>query len=85
MSKEATSQHRLSVMGIEGHAEIIWSIEDFGSIEHAKKMFDDLIAKGYQAFSVERDESNGVSKGGRATKFVPSACELIMVPKVSGG
>jgi hypothetical protein len=77
-------RHQLSVLGIEGHAEIAWNVEDFDSIKNAKAMFDDLIAKGYQAFVVDRDGAS-VGKGDRLTKFNPALEEIIMVPKVSGG
>ena len=79
-----TKRHRLSVMGVEGHAEIVWDVHDYESITAAKKMFEELLVKGFQAFEVDREE-NGVSKGGKVTKFDPALEEVIMVPKVSGG
>ena len=87
MTTEATKQrHKLSVMGIEGHAEIVWDVHDFESIKAAKAMFDKLIGNGCQAFEVERTDAFAVpSKGGKITKFDPAAEEIIMVPKVSGG
>ena len=77
-------RHKLSVMSIEGHAEIAWNVHDYDSITHAKRMFDDLVKKRYQAFSVVRD-ANGVEKGERVAKFDPALEEILMVPPVSGG
>ncbi len=77
-------KHQLSVMGPEGHAEIVWSINDFDSIKNAKQMFDDLCKKGYQAFAVLREDEQ-LNKGSKITKFNPELCEVIMVPPISGG
>ena len=87
MGELATKErHQLSVLGAEGHAEIVWNVHDFESIKNAKAMFDKLIGGGFQAFKVNRsDDGRGVSKGGKITKFDPAAEEVIMVPKVSGG
>ncbi len=80
-------RHQLSIMGIEGHAEIVWSVHDFDSIKNAKAMFDKLTGDGFQAFAVKRTEDamRQPSKGGKITKFDPALEEVIMVPKVSGG
>jgi hypothetical protein len=83
---KSEGQGVLSVMGVEGHATIAWDLRDYDSITHAKKMFDKLTKEdGFQAFSVDRGEGHSAEKGGRITKFDPSLCEIIMVPKVSGG
>lgn len=86
MNELATTKerHQLSVMGPEGHAEIVWNVHDYDSITHAKKMFDDLTKKGYQAFNVLRMDDRA-NKGGKITKFDPSLEEVILVPPVSGG
>lgn len=88
MNESATTKKRqLSIMGVEGHSTVIWSIDDFDSIKNAKAMFDKLIASGFQAFSVDREEGSTSKgeKGEKVTKFRPSAQELVMVPPVSGG
>ena len=77
-------RHQLSIMGPEGHAEIVWNVHDYDSITAAKKMFDKLIKDGFQAFTVKR-EDDAVNKGGKITKFDPALEEIIMVPMVSGG
>lgn len=92
---EEKPRGKLAVMGPEGHAEIVWDAHDFDSVSHAKKMYDDLIAKGYNAFAVHRklkpDDSDPskeievVEKGVKVKKFDPTAAEIIMVPPVSGG
>lgn len=86
-SVKSKPQHKLSVMGPEGHAEIVWDVHDFDSVSNAKKMFDDLLSKKWQAFAVERedDKIHSAKKGGKITKFDPSAGEIVMVPPVSGG
>ncbi len=81
---KARERHALSIMGPEGHAEIVWDVHDYDSITNAKKMFEKLVGSGFQAFSVEREEAK-VSKGTRVRKFDPSLEEIIMVPKVAGG
>ena len=88
MPKEKNPKHKLSVMGVEGHAELVWDIHDWDSVVTAKKMFDELLAKGFQAFEVEREDSDdphNARKGGKLKKFDPAAGEIIMVPKIAGG
>ena len=68
----------------KGHDEIEWDIHDFKSIKRAKKMFDKMKKKGYQAFFVLREDGQ-TKKGNKITKFDPALEEIIMVPPVSGG
>ena len=84
MGTNTRSGGTLSVMGPEGHAEISWDMDDPESVEDAEQMFNDLIAKGYQAFEVSHI-AGSPGKGRKITEFDEFLEEIIMVPPVAGG
>jgi hypothetical protein len=77
-------QGKLSILDPTGHTEMSWDDEDPESVKDAKRMFKDLLKKGYQAF-VSLFDGKQKNKGGKITKFDPSLREVIMTPPVSGG
>ena len=77
---QTTRQGKLAVMGPKGDAEIHWDSEDEESIDAAKKMFEDLIEKGYMAY-----RCTDVGKGEQIRKFDSDLEEIVMTPPVGGG
>lgn len=76
------SINEMAVMDSTGDTKVIWDTDSKDEVDAARAMFDQLIKKGYQAFSVkgksgERDE--------RIKKFDPALGMIIMVPQIVGG
>jgi hypothetical protein len=64
-----------------GHTKVEWDKNVAGEVELAKAAYDAAIAKGYQAFAVRTDGT----QGRRLTTFDASAEEIMMVPRLQGG
>jgi hypothetical protein len=71
----------LQYMSDEGDVRVIWDPDRPDEIETARRTFDDLIGKGYQAYAVRR----GGEKGERVRKFDPHLERLILAPATIGG
>ena len=71
----------MSVMDSTGHSKIDWDPSDPESVSDAEQMFDDLTEKGYAAFRIKYE----ASQGEQIKDFDPDAHELIMVPPLAGG
>jgi hypothetical protein len=64
-----------------GHTKVEWDKDVPGEVELAKAAYDAAIGKGYQAFAVRSDGT----QGRRLTSFDPAAEEIMMVPRLQGG
>jgi hypothetical protein len=71
----------LAVLDRSGDTKLIWSAENDEEVEAAKKMFNDLKAKGYAAYSVNKKGD----KGDVIKKFDPEVERIIMAPAMVGG
>lgn len=78
-SKEFTGS--MAIMDRTGDTRLTWDYKNDDEVAAAKAMFDDLIKKGYRAFSVKKDGEAGE----RIDKFDPKAEKLIMVAQLQGG
>lgn len=76
-----TTQGEMRVLDRTGDLKIVWSSDKEVEVEHARKTFDDMIAKGYSAFSVKKDGSPGK----RMPTFDPDTEAMILVPRIVGG
>lgn len=79
--KDEEGKSVMRVMGEAGDNKLLWDDDDLVGIEAARKMFDELRAKGYNAYQVKKDGS----KGKIVTKFDPKAEKIILAPPMSGG
>lgn len=70
------------VLDKTGDTKIIWSRDNQDEVANARRTFDDLIKKGYTAFSVVG--KNG-DKGEKLTGFDAEAERMILVPPMKGG
>jgi hypothetical protein len=59
----------------------IWNPGNDAEVENARRTFDDLKAKDYEAFRVDDDGD----KAGRMPEFDRTAGKVIMVPRLIGG
>jgi len=64
-----------------GDLKVMWDKNNVDEVNAAKEQFNNLIDKGYTAFSVEKDGG----KGKKVTEFDKSMEKIIMVPIVRGG
>lgn len=68
-------------LGRQGDTRIIWDSEKEDEVATARRAFDDLRAKGYLAFKVNKEGN----KGEQITRFDPDAEKLILAPQMKGG
>lgn len=71
----------LCVMNHTGDLKLVWNSQNTGEVEEARKMFNDMKAKGYLAYKVQ----GGGDKGEVITAFEPDAGKIIMAPPLAGG
>lgn len=81
LAYEEYEMPEMNIMDLSGHSKIEWDPDDPESVENARKMFDDLLEKGYAAFRVKYV----ADKGENVKEFDPEAHELLMVPPMAGG
>jgi hypothetical protein len=75
-------QGEISVLDHHGDTKLMWDSERPDEVAAARKLFDDLKAKGYAAFKVEGKEG---TKGEILKKFDPDIERIILAPMVAGG
>ena len=64
-----------------GDLKVIWDPNNANETEAAEEQFDNLIAKNFSAFKVDKKGETGK----KITKFDPDAGKIIMVPQITGG
>jgi hypothetical protein len=74
----------LAILNGEGDTKLTWDANNEDEVDAAREMFDDLIAKGFQAFEVSDEKEKG-GKGKMIKKFDPKAQRIIMSPRIGGG
>lgn len=74
-------KHWLAIMGKEGDTKMTWSPDSETEVDEARRSFDNLKRKGYQAYSVNEDGS----KGRQLDTFDSKAARIIMAPQIRGG
>jgi len=71
----------MAVQGVEGDTKIIWDPENPDEVKNARRTFDDLRGKGFNAYSVKRTGEQGEI----LRTFDPKAEKIIMAPPMAGG
>ncbi len=72
----------MRTMGTSGDTKLVWDADQPDEVANARRTFDDLLAKGFAAFSVTGREG---AKGEQIRRFDPAAERIIMVPQLAGG
>lgn len=72
-------QNAMQVMDPTGHTTVKWDPDNPDDVAAAEATFDEMTAKGFNAFRV------APGPGARLKKFDPSAMEMILVPQLVGG
>lgn len=65
----------------KGDTKLIFDPDNPDEVEAAEVQFNDLVAKGFTAYEVEKDGS----QGSKMKKFKAKAGRIILVPKLKGG
>ena len=71
----------MNVLDYTGHTKHIWNKDDDNEVEAAEELFTSLTAKGYAAFEVKKDGTEGK----RITHFNPDAEKMILTRPLAGG
>jgi hypothetical protein len=69
------------VMDRSGHTRHIWDTNNTAEIEAMRALFINLTSRGYRAFRVSKDGSEGE----RMEMFDPAAEKMILAPALQGG
>lgn len=64
-----------------GHTRMTWDPSEEDEVEIARKAFQKMTKKGYSAFHVKNDGSEGK----RMKEFDPNAEKMILAPNLQGG
>ena len=72
-------EHRLRILGREGHVETMWRPEAPETVAPAKEKFDELTRMGYLAFVATPQTKEQIRE------FDPLATEILLVPRYVGG
>lgn len=75
------SNIEMNVMDPTGHTKHIWDSSNAAEVEAAKELFNSLTKKGYRAFHVKKDGSEGEIM----SKFDKDAEKVIFAPHLQGG
>lgn len=71
----------LAIMGRQGDLPVAWDKTKPEQVETARRMFKDLRAKGYLAFTVNKEQA----RDQQITEFDPEAEKIILSPPLAGG
>jgi hypothetical protein len=74
----------LSILDGEGDTKLVWDSNNEEETDAAETMFNELLAKGFQAFEVSDEKEKG-GKGKLIRKFNPKAERIILSPRIGGG
>lgn len=72
---------QMRVMGREGDVRIMWDPNRPDEVEHARRTFVDMRAKGYNAYSVRNEGQQGEV----VREFDPQAARIILAMPMRGG
>lgn len=78
---ETTTANEMQILDDTGHSRTIWNPDNEDEVGAARDTFNKLKKKGYIAYRVKKDGSEGEVM----TEFDPSAEKMIMSPGMRGG
>ena len=76
-----TSKHILKILTPKGDERVVWDKDNGPEAKQAKAKFNELLDKGYTAYSVDREGK----KNRKIIEFDIDAEEILMVPKTIKG
>lgn len=80
LAKKVTKRHKMVVLNDKGDERVVWDKNNGPEAKQAKERFNELIEKGWKAYSVHNGEKNR-----KITEFDVDAEEILMVPETARG
>jgi len=71
----------MQIMDPTGHTSVTWDPDNRDEVATARATYDEMTAKGYRAFRVDRRGNQSE----QIRTFDPRAEEMILVPQLRGG
>jgi hypothetical protein len=75
------AMNEFKVLDPNGHTRTAWDTANAEEVETARRIFDDLMNRGYRAFRVDTGAGEGVPK----SAFDPKDKETLLVPPIRAG
>lgn len=72
---------QMNVMGVDGDTKHVWDVDDPASVTAASGVYDLYVGKGYKAFSMSADGTQGE----QLDAFDAAAGSILFVPPMVGG
>jgi hypothetical protein len=76
------AMNEFKVLDPSGHTRMTWDTSSPEEVESARRIFNDLMNRGYRAFRMEGGAGESVPKGGA---FDPKDKETLLVPPIRAG
>lgn len=73
------AMNELRILDPTGHVRTAWHPDNAREVEEARRLFEDLMRRGYRAFRVS--EAGSVP----GSRFDPKDRETLLVPPIQGG
>jgi hypothetical protein len=74
------AMNEFKVLDPNGHTRTAWDTASPEEVENARRVFDDLMSRGYRAFRMA-----GGGEGVPRSKFDPKDKETLLVPPIRAG
>jgi hypothetical protein len=75
------AMNELKVLDPNGHTRTTWDTASPEEIENARRIYEDLMRRGYRAFRMQEGGRDGVPASG----FDPRERETLLVPPIRAG
>jgi hypothetical protein len=75
------AMNEFKVLDPNGHTRTAWDAGNAEEVETARRIFNDLMSRGYRAFRMNEGAGEGVPKSG----FDPKDKETLLVPPIRAG
>lgn len=75
------AMNEFKVLDPNGHTRTTWDAASPEDVESARRIFNELMKRGYRAFRMEGGGREGVQKSG----FDPKEKETLLVPPIRAG
>ncbi|MGI8824944.1 MAG: hypothetical protein ACR2JC_04730 [Chloroflexota bacterium] len=71
---------KLTIINRTGHATVTWSPDLQETVDEANRVFNEMLALGYTAFSL-----HGTHSGSQIAEFDAAVEDVLLVPRMVGG
>lgn len=75
------AMNEFKVLDPDGHTRTTWDASSPEEVENARRIFNELMQRGYRAFRMDERSGGGAQK----SAFDPKDKETLLVPPIRGG